>query len=61
MDKKITPSFSSSSAKPHEPGNMASGECPQPSAKTLALLRSFARNYRAIPQLPQGLQGIILG
>ena len=34
---------------------------PQPSEKTLDFLRSLARNYRIVSQLPQGLQGIILG
>lgn len=61
MDKTTTPSFTSSFNKPNDSGNATSGECPQPSGRTLAFLRSFARNYRVIPQLPQGLQGIILG
>lgn len=33
----------------------------RPSEQTLAFIRSFARNYYVEPQLPQGLQGIILG
>ena len=59
MDKKTTPSFSSSSVKPRTSGGTISGERPQPSEKTF--LRSLARNYRIVTQLPQGLQGIILG
>ncbi|MCD7940340.1 MAG: hypothetical protein LUH50_09920 [Bacteroides intestinalis] len=61
MDKKTTPSFSSSSVKPRTSDDTISGEGPQPSEKTLDFLRSLARNYRAVSQLPQGLQGIILG
>ena len=61
MDKKTTPSFASSSVKVRSSAAPVSGERPQPSEKTLAFLRSFARNYRVEPQLPQGLQGIILG
>ena len=61
MDKKTTPSFSSSSVKPRTSDDTISGERPQPSEKTLYFLRSLARNYRAVSQLPQGLQGIILG
>ena len=57
MDKKTTPSFSSSSVKPRSADNAL----PQPSGKTLDFLRNLARNYRTVPQLPQGLQGIILG
>ena len=60
MDKKTTPSFSSS-VKPRTSDDTISGERPQPSEKTLDFLRSLARNYRAVSQLPQGLQGIILG
>ena len=55
MDKKTTPSFSSSSVKPRSADNALPDGHPQPSGKTLA------RNYRTMPQLPQGLQGIILG
>jgi len=61
MNKKTTPSFPDSSVKPHSSVNPVSGGQPQLSEKTLAFLRSFARNYRVEPQLPQGLQGIILG
>ena len=61
MDKKTTPSFSSSSVKPRISGGTISGERSQPSEKTLDFLRSLARNYRIVTQLPQGLQGIILG
>ena len=61
MDKKTTPSFSSSSVKPRTSDDTISGERPQPSGKTLDFLRNLARNYRTVPQLPQGLQGIILG
>ena len=61
MDKKTTPSFSSSSVKPRTSDDTISGERPQPSEKTLDFLRNLARNYRTVPQLPQGLQGIILG
>ena len=61
MDKKTTPSFSSSSVKPRTSDDTISGERPHPSEKTLDFLRSLARNYRTVPQLPQGLQGIILG
>ena len=58
MDKKTTPSFSSSSVKPRTSGGTISGERPQPSEKTLDFLRSLARNYRIVSQLPQGLQGM---
>lgn len=61
MNKKTTPSFTASSNKPRSSAASAFNEQPHPSEKTLAFLRSFARNYRAEPQLPQGLQGIILG
>ena len=61
MNKKTTPSFASSSVKVRSSAAPVSGERPQPCEKTLAFLRSFARNYRVEPQLPQGLQGIILG
>ena len=61
MDKKTTPSFSSSSVKPRTSDDTISGDRPQPSEKPLDFLRSLARNYRAVSQLPQGLQGIILG
>ena len=61
MDKKTTPSFSSSSVKPGSADNALPDGHPQPSGKTLDFLRSLARNYRAVSQLPQGLQGIILG
>lgn len=61
MDKKTTPSFSSSSVKPRSADNALPDGHPQPSGKTLDFLRNLARNYRAVPQLPQGLQGIILG
>ena len=45
MDKKTTPSFSSSSVKPRSADNALPD----------------GHNYRTVPQLPQGLQGIILG
>ncbi len=61
MNKKTTSSLASSSVKTRGFTVPASGKCPKPSEKTLAFLRSFARNYRVEPQLPQGLQGIILG
>ena len=61
MDKKTTPSFSSSSVKPGSADNALPDGHPQPSGKTLDFLRSLARNYRIVSQLPQGLQGIILG
>ena len=61
MDKKTTPSFSSSSVKPRSSDNVLPDGHPQPSGKTLDFLRSLARNYRIVTQLPQGLQGIILG
>ena len=61
MDKKTTPSFSSSSVKPGSADNALPDGHPQPSGKTLDFLRSLARNYRIVTQLPQGLQGIILG
>ena len=57
MDKKTTPSFSSSSVKPRSADNALPDGHPQPSGKTL----DFLRNLRTVPQLPQGLQGIILG
>lgn len=61
MNKKTTPSLSSSSIKSHNSVRSVVGGHPQPSEKTLAFLRGFARNYWVEPQLPQGLQGIILG
>ena len=61
MDKKTTPSFSSSSMKPQSSDKALPDGHPQPSVKTLDFLRNLARNYRTVPQLPQGLQGIILG
>lgn len=61
MDKKTTPSFPSSSVKPRSADNALPDGHPQPSGKTLDFLRNLARNYRTVPQLPQGLQGIILG
>ena len=61
MDKKTTPSFSSSSVKPRSADNALPDGHPQPSGKTLDFLRSLARNYRTVSQLPQSLQGIILG
>ena len=61
MNKKTPPSLPSSSLKSRNSVRSVTGGHPQPSEKTLAFLRSFARNYRVEPQLPQGLQGIILG
>lgn len=61
MNKKTTPSFSHSSIKPCRSVGPVSVGQPQPSEKTLAFLRGFARNYRVELQLPPGLQGIILG
>ena len=71
MDKKTTPSFSSSSVEHYsaliQTTLLLKGpfgvpfSYPQPSGKTLDFLRNLARNYRTVPQLPQGLQGIILG
>ena len=57
MDKKTTPL---SSAGPKEK-NSAESKRPRVSEQTLVFLRSFAGNYYVEQQLPQGLQGIILG
>ncbi len=32
-----------------------------PSARTLAFLKAFARNYQVELSMPEGLQGIIIG
>ena len=61
MNKKTTPFLPSSSLKSRSSIRSGVGGHPQPSEKTLVFLRGFARNYRVEPQLPQGLQGIILG
>lgn len=41
--------------------NSVESKRPRVSEQTLAFLRSFAGNYYVEQQLPQGLQGIILG
>ena len=62
MDKKTTLSLTTSSVKAfRDTASVSSHQRPRPSEKTLAFIRSFARNYRAETQLPKGLQGIILG
>lgn len=61
MNKKTTPSLTSSSTKQCASDSIVSAGQPHPSEKTLAFLRSLARNYRADSRLPQSLQGIILG
>lgn len=58
MDKKTTPATLSPSATSNVPSNPV---LLQPSEKTIALLKSLARNLRIEPQLPQGLQQLILG
>jgi hypothetical protein len=57
MDKKTTPSFSSSSVKPRTSDDTISGERPHPSEKTLDFLRSLARNYRTVTQLRKACRG----
>ncbi|MEG0039900.1 MULTISPECIES: hypothetical protein [Bacteroides] len=58
MSKKTTHRSSSLPInQKHSPGNKQTG----PSAQTLNFLRAFARNYHTDMQLPQGIQGIILG
>ena len=32
----------------------------EPKASTLQFLKDLARNYRAMPQVPEGLQGYVL-
>ncbi|WP_300699152.1 hypothetical protein [uncultured Bacteroides sp.] len=62
MDKKTTLSLATSSAKTcRDTASASSHQRPRPSEKTLAFIRSFARSYRAEPQLPKGSQRIILG
>lgn len=58
MDKNTTP------LPPSQPIPRDASSKPillQPSEKTIALLKSLARNLRMEPQLPQGLQQLILG
>lgn len=57
MDKKTTPSFSSSSVKPRTSDDTISGERPQPSEKTLDFLRSLARNYRVYLSFRKACRG----
>lgn len=61
MDKKTTPSISSSHTAYAAAEAGASRRPCVPSDKTLAFLRAFARNYRADLRLPDGLQGLLLG
>lgn len=69
MNKKTTPSTTSPFGEKQPltgqqlvSGHQStSGKLPSPSEQTLAFLRSFASNYHAEMQLPQGLQGIMLG
>ena len=56
MNKITTPS-KSVNAKQKE----VNAKTPKVSEKTLNFLRAFASNYRVEHELPQGLQGIILG
>ncbi|MEG0454651.1 MAG: hypothetical protein RR559_04770 [Bacteroides sp.] len=58
MPKKTTHrSFSLPANQKHCPVDKQTG----PSVQTLNFLRAFARNYHTDMQLPQGIQGIILG
>lgn len=57
MNKKLLPLISSVPKKKHLPESKRL----RVSEQTLAFLRSFASNYYVEQQLPQGLQGIILG
>ena len=57
MNKKTTPSHQQC---PKEKNSVESKR-PRVSEQTLAFLRSFAGTYYVEQQLPQGLQGIILG
>ncbi len=56
MNKKTTPSQSLGSKVGEK-----NVETPYVSEKTLAFLRAFASNYCVEPQLPKGMQTIILG
>ncbi|WP_291587077.1 hypothetical protein [Bacteroides sp.] len=58
MNKKTTPSHHQQCPKEK---NSVESKRPRVSEQTLAFLRSFAGNYYVEQQLPQGLQGIILG
>ncbi len=43
-------------------GERAGKECAlRPSAKSLAFLKLFARNYQVERRLPEGLQGFLVG
>lgn len=53
MNKKTTPSTESQ-------GKETPGKAPCPQKKTLELIKLMARNYCAIPDLPEGLQGMIV-
>ena len=57
MNKKTTPSHQQCPEEKHLPESKRL----RASEQTLAFLRSFASNYYVEQQLPQGLQGIILG
>lgn len=57
MDKKTTPSHQQCPKEKHLPETKRL----RVSEQTLVFLRSFASNYYVEQQLPQGLQGIILG
>ena len=57
MNKKTTSSHQQSSKDKRS----STIKMPRVSEQTLAFLRSFASNYYVEQQLPQGLQGIILG
>lgn len=57
MNKKTTSSHQQSPKDKHSPEIKKL----RVSEQTLAFLRSFASNYYVEQQLPQGLQGIILG
>ena len=42
-------------------GHAGKGCALRPSARTLAFLKLFARNYQVERQLPEGLQGLFVG
>lgn len=58
MNKKTTHLFTLLPLEKKQPST-AKQLCP--SESTLAFLRAFASNYHVEMQLPEGLQGIILG
>ncbi len=58
MNKNITSSYSYETSRERRASYRAHRS---PSEKTLAFLRTFARNYRASSLLPESLPGFVLG